>query len=282
MLENTFCHIPRVSLRTEEKLWSAGIHKWDTVLNSEAIPVARVKKETLQRHLDDSISNLQLGNPYYFANLLPTGLHWRLFPEFRDNIAYIDIETTGLSGWEDKITSIALYDGKIIRTYVQGYNLQDFKRDIQHYDILVTYNGKCFDVPFLRDAMKMRLDQVQIDLRYVLHGLGFSGGLKACEKQLGISRGDLDGIDGYMAVLLWHDYKIHRNSRALETLVSYNIQDVLSLEILLVKAYNLKLKETPFARMRRLPRPVTPENPYQPDRETVNRLRHEFARHFEP
>ena len=281
MLENTFCHIPRVSLRTEEKLWSAGIQKWDTVLNSDTIPVARVKKETLARHLDDSIANLQLGNPYYFANLLSPGLHWRLFPDFRDSIAYIDIETTGLSGWSDKITSIALYDGKIIRTYIQGQNLQDFKRDIQSYDILVTYNGKCFDVPFLRSALQMKLEQVHIDLRFVLHALGFSGGLKTCEKQLGIARGELDGIDGYMAVLLWHDYKTHRNSRALETLVSYNIQDVLNLETLLVKAYNLKLKETPFARTRKLPPPVTPENPFQPDRETVNRLKHEFAWRFE-
>jgi uncharacterized protein YprB with RNaseH-like and TPR domain len=280
MLENTFCHIPRVSLRTEEKLWSAGMHKWDSVLSSDTIPVARVKKETLQKHLDDSIFNLQRGNPYYFAKLLPPNLHWRLFPDFRDSIAYIDIETTGMSGWEDRITSIALYDGDIIRTYIQGINLDDFKRDIRKYDVLVTYNGKCFDVPFLRNVFKMQFKQVHIDLRFLLHGLGFSGGLKSIEKQTGISRGELDGIDGYMAVLLWHDYNINQNPRALETLVSYNIQDVLSLEILLVKAYNLKLKDTPFARTRRIPKPIIPEIPFQPDRKTVNRLKREYARHF--
>ncbi len=281
MLENTFCHLPRVSLRTEEKFWSEGIHGWHAALNVSTLPVARVNKDALRRHLDDSITNLKLGNPYYFANLLPPGLHWRLFPEFRNRIAYLDIETTGLYGWLDKITTIALYDGEIIRTYIQGQNLQDFKRDIQKYDILVTYNGKCFDVPFLRDALKLRLEQVHIDLRYVLHALGFSGGLKGCEKQLGINRGELDGIDGYMAVLLWSDFKNNRNPRALETLISYNIQDVLNLETLLVMAYNRKLKETPFARARKLPMPVSPENPFQPDRETVNRLKHEFVGHFE-
>ena len=279
MLENTFCHIPRITLRTEEKLWSAGIHGWRAARDLSTLPVPRLNKDALQRHLDDSMANLQLGNAHYFADLLPPGLHWRLFPEFRDRLAFLDIETTGLSPHWDKITTIALYDGQTIRHYVQGENLSEFKKDIQAFEVLVTYNGKCFDVPFLRDHLKMRLNQVHIDLRYVLHSLGFSGGLKGCEKRLGIDRGELDGVDGFMAVVLWGDFKNRQNPRALETLLCYNIQDVLNLETLLVMAYNRKLKATPFARVCKLPMPVAPKNPFQPDLEIVNRMKREFAWH---
>jgi len=43
--------------------------------------------------------------------------------------------------------------------------------------------------------------------------------LKFCEKALGLDRGDLDGVDGYFAVLLWRDYQKKHNEKALETLL---------------------------------------------------------------
>ena len=56
----------------------------------------------------------------------------------------------GLDHSFDEITTIAVYDGTSVFTYVQGENLQDFKEDIQKYKVLVTWNGKCFDIPFLQ------------------------------------------------------------------------------------------------------------------------------------
>ena len=49
-------------------------------------------------------------------------------------------------GWSDEITTIALYDGWTIRHYVQGHNLHGFLHDVQACQLLVTYNGKTFDV----------------------------------------------------------------------------------------------------------------------------------------
>ena len=92
-----------------------------------------------------------------------------------------------------KITTIAVYDGSSIFTYVQGQNLPEFKEDIQRYKVLVTYNGKCFDIPFLERYFGIKLNQVHIDLRYVLRSLGYAGGLKGCERKAGIDRGDLEG-----------------------------------------------------------------------------------------
>ncbi len=92
--------------------------------------------------------------------------------------------------------------------------------------------------------------------------MGYRGGLKGCERALGLDRGDLASVDGFFAVLLWHDFQRHRNPQALETLLAYNIRDVVNLEPLLVKAYNLKAAQTPFGPGVALRLPVPPREPF--------------------
>ena len=87
-----------------------------------------------------------------------------------------------------------------------------------------------------------------------------------------MDRGDLDGVDGYFAVLLWLDYQRSRNPKALETLLAYNIMDVVNLETLMVMAYNLKLKDTPFSETLSLPLPDTPAIPFHADKKTIERI----------
>ncbi|MEW6742382.1 MAG: ribonuclease H-like domain-containing protein [Planctomycetota bacterium] len=241
----------------------------------------RVSHDALKRHLDESLARLDRADPYYFAERLPNAQQWRLFPDFRHRVAYLDIETTGLSGDFDEVTTIAIYDGQAIHTYIQGENLERFPKDIRHYDVLVTYNGKCFDVPFLEAFFRMKLPQVHLDLRYILKRLGFTGGLKGCERKLGLHRGALEGVDGFMAVLLWGEYKNEASARALDTLLCYNVQDVLSLEVLLVKAFNLLVGATPFARECTLEVPVQPENPFPADVKIVRRLMKRVPWHYE-
>lgn len=250
MLINTFCHIPGVGITTEKKLWAAGIHNWSIFQecgNGETkIPLSGKKVAAIKPFLEESFVHLTGGNPFFFGQHLPAGLHWRLFPDFRDSIAYVDIETTGLENWCNEITTIALYDGQTVHTYVNGMNLNDFVDDIQRFKIIVTYNGRCFDVPFIERYFRLKLDHVHIDLRFILKSLGFSGGLKACERQMGIDRGELSDIDGYYAVILWNDYKGTGNQKSLRTLIKYNSMDAKNLEAMLVMAYNMKLNELPF------------------------------------
>lgn len=272
MLRQTFCHVPGVGMKAEERLWASGVTSWDAL--GETVPgVTPRKREALARHLDESRRHLAGRNPKFFEETLPASENWRLFGEFRDRVAYVDIETTGLGGYGDHITTIALYDGREIRHYVHGQNLEDFKRDIHGYGLLVTYNGKCFDLPFLRSAFGLALDQAHIDLRYVLAGLGYKGGLKACERRLGLDRGDLAEVDGYFAVLLWNEYRHRRNVQALEALLAYNIRDAVNLEALLIRAYNLKVAGMPFGSDLILPPAPPPAEPFRAHEPTVRRLR---------
>jgi uncharacterized protein YprB with RNaseH-like and TPR domain len=273
MLRNTFLHIPGVGLKTERNIWSGGILSWDDLRREGAAHFSPKKRDLINQCLEDSMNQLATGNPKRFAEKIPATQHWRFFPEFRESTAYLDIETTGLDSWNNEITTIALYDGNSIYTYVQGQNLDEFREDIQRYKVIVTYNGKCFDVPFMESYFRMNIPQVHIDLRYLLRSLGYTGGLKGCEKKAGIDRKELEGIDGYFAVLLWQDYQRTGNEKALETLLAYNIQDVVNLEMLVLLSYNLKLKETPFVQSHQLPYPSAPPIPFKANLETIERIK---------
>jgi len=274
MLKNTFLHIPGIGAITERHLWSSGLTDWDTPFDNTPTPISSNRKITITKGIKESRHHLDRDNPAFFSNLLPSNQGWRLFPEFRESTVYLDIETTGLERHYNDITTIALYDGATIQTYVHGKNLTDFVDDIQKYNVIVSYNGKSFDVPFIENYFGIQLNHAQIDLRYVLSSLGYKGGLKSCERQLEMDRGDLSDVDGFFAVLLWNDYQKTGNQKALDTLLAYNVQDTVNLENLMVEAYNLKIKETPFCNSHLIPSPCMPVNPYEADLKTVDKIKY--------
>jgi len=271
MLKNTFLHIPGIGIKTEKQLWNSGVQRWEDITRDCPVRFSTAKLDSITRYLGASHHHLQSNHPNYFSDLLPASLHWRFFPEFRDATVYLDIETTGLESWENEITTIALYDGSTVATYINGRNLDDFLHDIEKYKVIITYNGKCFDIPFIERYFGTEINHAHIDLRYILGSMGYKGGLKHCELQLGIDRGALKGVDGFLAVLLWYDYQRNGNEKALETLLAYNIQDVLTLEELMVIAYNLKIKELPFY-VNPLPAPLLPGIPFEVDRRTLQNI----------
>ena len=273
MLQNTFIHIQSIGAITEQRLWESGLRDWDEFTDDISIPLSGKRKYLLQKGIEESRQYLYQNNPAYFSKLLPSKQSWRLFPEFRDTMVYLDIETTGLDRYYNTITTIALYDGQSIKTYVRGQNLKDFIEDIQKYKVIVSYNGKSFDVPFLEHYFNIRLYHAHIDLRYIFYSLGYRGGLKGCERQLGMDRGDLSDIDGFFAVLLWDEYQRTGDKKALETLLAYNIQDTITLENLMVTAYNMKLRQTPFYDTHLIEDPILPGNPFRADLATVDRIK---------
>ena len=272
MIENTFCHIPGIGAKTERRLWKDGLLSWHAVNEESTRSLGSKTREQLVRHSRESIEQLTAGNAAYFCNSLPASQSWRMFPAFEHTTAYLDIETTGLSGDIDCVTTIALYDGRDIHTFVRGENLDAFADCIARYEVIVTYNGKTFDVPFLRQHLGLAMSHAHIDLRYILAGLGYTGGLKACERRLGLDRKELADVDGYFAVLLWHDYVRSGNRKSLDTLLAYNIADVLNLATLMPMAYNMRIVNTPF-RENRLPPATPPEIPFKADRETIDRIK---------
>ena len=278
MLTNTFCHIPGIGIKKEKCLWDNGIHSWNDFTPIEHSLISESDNRIIQKFLEKSTKSLGKKDINFFAQHLPDDQVWRVYPEFQESIAYVDIETTGLMPAFNSITTIALYDGQSIKHYVSGANLKDFIKDIQRYRAMVTYNGKCFDVPFILKHFGIsKMPHLQIDLRFVLKRLGYSGGLKNCERMAGISRQGLEDLDGYFAVLLWNDYQNRKTKKPLETLLAYNIEDVINLEKLMVLSYNLNVGNTPFAESRTIEQPPEFPRPFMPHKRTIQRIKKKFG-----
>jgi len=232
MLKNTFCHI--VSENKEMELWRNNLLHWDEI--SEAHP--------LHSSIFESKKALEQNNHTFFLENLPVKQHWRAYREIP--CCFLDIETTGLSKEYNNVTVIGVYDGKESKLFVQGKNLQDFPQELAKYGLIITFNGKCFDVPFLKAKFpEVDFEKLHVDLRYILRELGYSGGLKRIERELGVNReAELQEVDGFEAVRLWHKYK-RGDEEALRLLLKYNQADIENLKFLMDFAYE-KMKERSF------------------------------------
>ena len=248
MLKNTFIHIPGVSKETERELWSNNIYNWYEFLKNHHNLNIRNKK-LIHSHIRKSLDAYQKQDHDFFLDSFPNKEHWRAYHDLKDRCCFLDIETTGLSRHHDEITVIGLYDGEESKIFVQGKNMEQFRDEIKKYPMVITFNGKCFDLPFIRAKMpEVCFDKFHIDLRYAMRELGYVGGLKRIEREIGISRGEeLNGMDGWLAVSLWYKY-LRGDEEALQLLIRYNIADIENLEKMMDFAF-AKLKEKHFFSM---------------------------------
>src|SRR5512133_1110734 len=97
MLTNTFCHVPGIGRVTEQHLWAQGIHCWDDCLDVDLAPFLGNRVRMTEMHLEESQEALRRYDALFFTRSMPQTEHWRIFPEFRSRIGYIDIETTGIA-----------------------------------------------------------------------------------------------------------------------------------------------------------------------------------------
>ncbi|MBM4286091.1 MAG: exonuclease [Deltaproteobacteria bacterium] len=237
MLTRTFVHLPGVGLKTEARFWRRGLLDWTDFLAAASAPgLGPARLDLLKQGVEQSL--LHRDQPRFFASRLPGAEHWRLFHHFRARAAYLDIETSGAVWPHPEVTVVGLSDGAVLRQFVRGFNLEDFPQALEGVDLLVTFNGVQFDAPvLLANFPGLRLPPVHLDLRFILARLGYKGGLKKIEPLFGIRRpGQVAGLNGYDAVLLWERHR--RGDRtALELLLAYNREDVINLEVLMEEAY---------------------------------------------
>lgn len=243
MLKKTFIHIPKIGEKTERHIWKKGILSWDEFLkNSCRAGFCKRKTDNIIEHLDLSIQHLKIRNIKFFNDTMPHTELWRLYSEFKDNAVFLDIETTGLYHYCNEISIIGLYDGRKVKTFVAGKNLNDFVDEINGYKLVITFNGTLFDLPFLNAQFYDFMPPVHIDLRFFLKKLGYSGGLKTIEGRFGIRRtGDIEGLDGYSAVILWNRYK-RGDTDSLKLLIEYNTADIVNLKTLMDDGFEMMEK----------------------------------------
>jgi uncharacterized protein len=246
MLTRTFVHLPGVGYATEAKWWRAGVADWAAFLESAyAHPGAEARRlagaarlTAMAERVSESQERLSAGDHRYFARELAGRDHWRAFPEFGERAAYLDIETTGGTEGED-ITVIGLYDGRTMRAWIKGRDLDAFPEAVGEYAVLVTFFGTGFDLPMLRRRFPdLPFDQLHVDLCHALKRLGYRGGLKKIEGEVGLLRSpETRGLSGWDAVRLWREYRFG-SAEALDLLLRYNREDVVNLQALMELAYD--------------------------------------------
>jgi len=235
-IENSFLLAPGIGEKTEKKLWKQGITHWDEVNESS---LSENKKQKIDSFLSKARKNLEVGNSVFFGSKLPKKSVWRMYRNFEESACFFDIETTGLSPEKNKVTTVSLYRGGESKTFVQGQDLtkENLQREFHKSKVLVSFNGKMFDQPFLEKNYDFTIDRPHIDLMHSCRRIGLTGGLKKIEKDLGVER-ELEDIDGREAIKLWKKYEKHNNENALEKLVRYNRYDAENLQQVLELVHN--------------------------------------------
>mgnify|MGYP000880655530 CR=1 FL=1 len=145
--------------------------------------------------------------------------------------ACLDIETTHLSPEQGEISIIGIYlpqlgdyiclsGSNISKTALLSY--------LDNVSRLFTLNGRNFDLKLIRQKLDVDLEKIDgmqhIDLRYVCKRCGLTGGLKAIEIKLNISRKTI-GIDGSKAAKWGIAWLTTGHKRAYNLLVKYNEED---------------------------------------------------------
>lgn len=159
--------------------------------------------------------------------------------------AYLDIETTGLSYAYCDITVIGIYlvngnDSRLVQLVGEEVKKDDLLNVLKDVKTIYTYNGNRFDLPFIRALLGVNLFGLYEyhDLMYDCWNCNLYGGFKRVEQQLGISR-QLPNIGGWDAVMLWRKYRDRGDQRALELLLKYNEEDMVSLHTLREKLISI-------------------------------------------
>jgi uncharacterized protein YprB with RNaseH-like and TPR domain len=169
---------------------------------------------------------------------------------------FLDTETTGLAGGTGTaafLIGIGYVDGE--RFVVRQYFMRDYHEepallaglaeDLKHFESIVTFNGKLFDVPLLET--RYRLDRQRFPLEGaphfdLLHPARrlWKARLESCRLQsleaaiLGLGR--QDDIPGSEIPGIYFDFVRRRDARAMAKVFRHNRLDIVSLAALALRA----------------------------------------------
>jgi uncharacterized protein YprB with RNaseH-like and TPR domain len=223
-VENTFLGAEQVGERTEQRLWAQGVTRWES-FDRGCRGIGSTRGEYIEQYIDRGRQALADDNVAFFGERFPSRERWRLYESFRERACFFDIETTGLDAATSVVTTVTLHQNGQTRTLVRGDDLtgEQLEAAFDSADLLVTFNGASFDVPFLESHFDIDLDRPHIDLLPTCRRAGLRGGQDTVEDRLGIDR-SLPDVDGREAVRLWRAHQRGRDG-ALERLVEYNRED---------------------------------------------------------
>lgn len=168
----------------------------------------------------------------------------------RGKLAFLDLETTGLSATplflagtllvgEDGIRSLQL----LARDYSEERCLiAALDSALKDHDVCITFNGKSFDLPYLRERakyhrLKLEASPRQIDLLHHARRR-WRRSLPNCRlltlEWYILGRRRIGDVDGWEVPCIYHDFVHTKDARKLKHVLRHNLMDVFSMAQLLI------------------------------------------------
>jgi len=183
-----------------------------------------------------------------WAQLRQIGIEERIGP---DQMLFFDLETTGLGSSPLFLIGAMTWDtdGLLVRQFfARDYSeeraaLGLFLELAGPKRLLVSFNGKSFDLPFVRvrsaaNGVACRLDPAHLDLLHVARRT-WGGRLPDCRLQtlerIICGRVRRDDIPGHLIPDAYHDYVHTGNAAAMVTVLEHNYLDLLTVADLLTR-----------------------------------------------
>lgn len=167
-------------------------------------------------------------------------------------LGFLDIETTGLNSSINKVFLIGIltvHENQLVATQFFADSKEEEKDILEQaslllssLDLVITYNGSTFDIPFLNKRFTFYGMDFQVprytsfDLYKIIRKYGYNlfpdYKLKTIENYLGIERKDT--ISGKEGILLYQEYLKSGNPTYRKNLLLHNLEDVYHLTKILV------------------------------------------------
>ena len=244
--------LPKIGIKTEENLKKKGFNTIESLLQHDS------HRKNAKIFLDniDSMSFseiLDLLNSNKYGKDCKDNLIKCISLNNREDFKFMDIETLGLSNVPIILIGIAEIKGNSIIS--SQYFLRNMEEEIAvldgyfaHLDensVHVTFNGKTFDVPFIKNRINYhRLDvdfnYPHLDLMYFAKYL-WRNELPNCQLQtiekykFGIER--VDDVPGQYIPGYYNTYLSQKNIGPMIPIIEHNRQDIISLAYFLLKMY---------------------------------------------
>lgn len=246
MLTSTFRHLRGISSNKEAHLWRSGVLSWD---DYDAKSIVQHSLFPDQNQIENSPLNasrraLQEKDLDFFSRALDRQQHFRIALTYPADTLFLDIETTGLSWYYDKITVVGWSTAGKFDFLVAGEPPEKLYSAMAKAKVIVTFNGTMFDLPFLRRTYPdLHIPHIHVDLRFLAKRVGLTGGQKEIEQILKLHRGeDIAQVMGEMAPILWHRY-VRGDVESLRLLIQYNRADVWGMERIFDKVVDRLIKK---------------------------------------
>lgn len=244
--------LPKIGIKTEENLKRQGFDTIDSLLDHDS---HKVNARKFLKDIDDmSFSQIidLLNDNRYSKSCKNNLIKCVSIPDAGD-FKFMDIETLGLSNVPLILIGVAEIKGSNIIT--SQYFVRDLDEEIavlkgyfSHLDensVHVTFNGKTFDVPFIKNRLNYHridvdFDLPHLDLMYFAKYL-WRDELPNCQLQtiekykFGLER--VDDVPGQYIPGYYRTYLSEKNIGPMVPIIEHNRQDIVSLADFLMKMY---------------------------------------------